>query len=1114
MHRNLVQLQTVKDDYAKCYDEWSKFVTDNAIPEHILFKIVFYCSKGEIFDDDKWLNNYINKCNYPNISTQYNQKILIPTFAVENNSITDVTAKVIFRTKLHLECNVEISEESKESNWNDLVMIKMNQETYVCNNLKRFTTYKLRARYKYHSKFTQVISFKTKLPQPPTFIIDRIESISTTLRFTSTSKLQCEVETIDEEQKESKWNIVAASQLQTNYLDNNVRHLAFLKSNNSYRIRVRYKDELNIYSNYSEEKSLLTLPKPPTFSIQNILATQATFKVPNKSELMCYIEFSKEHALLNTNWIELGTTSSKEYLCTNLEPNNCYKIRTKYKNDTGFSQYSETMSFTTKPMAPIFSVGNVTATSTSVILSNWKYPLKCEVDIAEFGYSIWINWKKISGKSCLCDNLKDNYRYQIRARYKNNTGYSDYSSIISLTTSPLPPVIAVKSITSDTAIIFVSKKSELQCEIEIRPHALYKNGEISIPNDETEYLCNGLQPNRLYKIKAKYKNKSISSVYSKTISFTTLPTAPCIGITNVTDGSATLTFPKLRNASKLICCVEIASKSKDYHSKTHWMSIGNFSNKKKYFCRNLRYNHMYEIRAKYQNNTGFSQYSKVLSFKTKLPPPPVFSVDDITSTTAIFKFFNSIRTDLTVQLQIVNCYEDNFKWKDLTAFSNAKTYTCVNLLRNTLYQIRAKYKGQNHGYTNALTFETMDWSDILTNKEGDKLKKLINNHTRHEYKKQWKLLYRGSEHGFTSKGFYDKCDMQPNTICIIKTTVNNVFGGFTSIVWDKSKCKKGYSQNDPNAFMYLIRNKGLKPAIFPVVDGGRGVIGYRKGYYLGFGPSNNSNASISLSDNCNKNNRSKAYIFHKRDYYTFCVPKQYQLCHGKKFTVKEVEVYQLYEKVRKHRIGNKKRWRNEWIDRWTNDDVIHWINSIPQKMINDEWYCKILGGIKEYKCTGEDLMDLESVEDVGNAFGITSNQILCNYLFEKIKKFTEMLKENEMMNNIDWENYNNNFGGYGNKVEPEEKFKCYLFSHEKHVTLNEKVTKKTKVSYIKKLFKQQTRVNANINDIHFYSKQKTMESNKTLEQCNIVDDRHLISVKFAAADGGYNAWGDSGFGHY
>ncbi len=76
----------------------------------------------------------------------------------------------------------------------------------------------------------------------------------------------------------------------------------------------------------------------------------------NKSELTCHIELANDHALLNANWIELGNTISKEYLCTNLEPNNPYKIRANYKNDTVFSQYAQIMSFTTKRIAPIFSV--------------------------------------------------------------------------------------------------------------------------------------------------------------------------------------------------------------------------------------------------------------------------------------------------------------------------------------------------------------------------------------------------------------------------------------------------------------------------------------------------------------------------------------------------------------------------------------------------------------------------------------------------------------------------------------------------------------------------------------------------------------------------------------
>jgi hypothetical protein len=45
------------------------------------------------------------------------------------------------------------------------------------------------------------------------------------------------------------------------------------------------------------------------------------------------------------------------------------------------------------------------------------------------------------------------------------------------------------------------------------------------------------------------------------------------------------------------------------------------------------------------------------------------------------------------------------------------------------------------------------------------------------------LLYRGSEDGFTSQMFHQKCDDQGSTLVIVKSKEGFVFGGFTSVSW-------------------------------------------------------------------------------------------------------------------------------------------------------------------------------------------------------------------------------------------------------------------------------------------------------------------------------------------
>ena len=66
------------------------------------------------------------------------------------------------------------------------------------------------------------------------------------------------------------------------------------------------------------------------------------------------------------------------------------------------------------------------------------------------------------------------------------------------------------------------------------------------------------------------------------------------------------------------------------------------------------------------------------------------------------------------------------------------------------------------------------------------------------------LLYRASRDGFTTKVFHDNCDYRENTVTIIKSNFNHVFGGFTSAKWDLNRL----FIKDSNAFLFSLRRNG------------------------------------------------------------------------------------------------------------------------------------------------------------------------------------------------------------------------------------------------------------------------------------------------------------------
>jgi hypothetical protein len=66
-------------------------------------------------------------------------------------------------------------------------------------------------------------------------------------------------------------------------------------------------------------------------------------------------------------------------------------------------------------------------------------------------------------------------------------------------------------------------------------------------------------------------------------------------------------------------------------------------------------------------------------------------------------------------------------------------------------------------------------------------------------------LFRGSRDAFTSHAFHARCDGIENTVIIIKSNLDHVFGGFTS-----TRCNlNSLFIRDPKAFLFRLRRKGL-----------------------------------------------------------------------------------------------------------------------------------------------------------------------------------------------------------------------------------------------------------------------------------------------------------------
>jgi hypothetical protein len=163
---------------------------------------------------------------------------------------------------------------------------------------------------------------------------------------------------------------------------------------------------------------------------------------------------------------------------------------------------------------------------------------------------------------------------------------------------------------------------------------------------------------------------------------------------------------------------------------------------------------------------------------------------------------------------------------------------------------------------------------------------------------KWNLIYRASQDGYEAAKFHSKCDNKPNTLIIIKSTNDNVFGGYTEQTWNDGGChimnspRRNFDPNiyksDPNSFIFSLTNKLNKPI----------KIKWSKnnGIYCNsnYGPVFGGGCDLYIADKSNINTRSSSNLGHSYihpDYACESNEAKSFLAGSFNFQVSEIEVY-------------------------------------------------------------------------------------------------------------------------------------------------------------------------------------------------------------------------------
>jgi hypothetical protein len=159
-----------------------------------------------------------------------------------------------------------------------------------------------------------------------------------------------------------------------------------------------------------------------------------------------------------------------------------------------------------------------------------------------------------------------------------------------------------------------------------------------------------------------------------------------------------------------------------------------------------------------------------------------------------------------------------------------------------------------------------------------------------KYPIEVKLLYRATKDGFQASSFHSKCDNLANTVTIVKTTSNSVFGGYTSAPWTIN-LYNDFNSYDENAFVFSINKLGNQiRQRFNISNPDKAVI-YSSWQGASFGD------DLMISDNSNLNENSysnlgNSYQLPDNVYYGTKNAQSY-LAGSYTWKTTEIEVYQI-----------------------------------------------------------------------------------------------------------------------------------------------------------------------------------------------------------------------------
>ena len=141
--------------------------------------------------------------------------------------------------------------------------------------------------------------------------------------------------------------------------------------------------------------------------------------------------------------------------------------------------------------------------------------------------------------------------------------------------------------------------------------------------------------------------------------------------------------------------------------------------------------------------------------------------------------------EMNIELNYYEIIKDYLKNNKVLNTELVKKYmingSCYNELIDEMEMVGIDLNEDDKKHIKSCHQLLQDSEIILDNEYDEYLKEWIGNDF------TWKLLYRSSEHGYTTSSFHKYCDNKGPTLTIIKSEAGWIFGGYTTQSWDKKR---------------------------------------------------------------------------------------------------------------------------------------------------------------------------------------------------------------------------------------------------------------------------------------------------------------------------------------